>query len=46
MPDYPKPPFPVQKQEMPGFTQAMKPRPDHGETTYKGLGRLQGRRPS
>ncbi|MCA1454207.1 SDR family oxidoreductase [Bradyrhizobium sp. BRP22] len=42
--DYPKPPYPAQKQEMPGSTAAMRPRPDHGEATYKGSGRLQGRK--
>jgi hypothetical protein len=40
--DHPKPPFPSQKQPMPGSTEAMKPRPDHGETSYKGSGRLKG----
>jgi NAD(P)-dependent dehydrogenase (short-subunit alcohol dehydrogenase family) len=40
--DYPKPPFSSQKQPMPGSTDAMQPRPDHGETTYKGSGRLKG----
>ncbi|WP_454616607.1 SDR family oxidoreductase [Bradyrhizobium cenepequi] len=44
MTDYPKPPYPAQKQPMPGSTAAMTPRPDHGETTYKGSGRLQGRK--
>ncbi len=42
MPDYPKPPFASQKQPMPGTTDAMQPRPDHGEKTYKGCGRLKG----
>ncbi len=42
--DYPKPPYPTQKQSMPGSTQAMKPPPDHGEATYKGSGRLQGKK--
>jgi NAD(P)-dependent dehydrogenase (short-subunit alcohol dehydrogenase family) len=42
--DYPKPPYPAQRQDMPGFTAAMRPRPDHGESTYKGSGRLQGRK--
>src|ERR1700753_3817603 len=42
--DYPKPPFPSQKQPMPGSTEAMQPRPDHGETSYKGSGRLKGMR--
>lgn len=40
--NYPKPPYPSQKQPMPGSTSEMKPRPDHGETSYKGSGRLQG----
>ena len=40
--DYPKPPFPAQKQSMPGSTDAMHPRPDHGETSYKGSGKLKG----
>ena len=31
MPDYPKPPFASQKQPMPGTTDAMQPRPDHGD---------------
>lgn len=41
---YPKPPFPAQEQEMPGSEQKMDPKPDHGETTYKGSGRLEGRK--
>src|ERR1700710_1721767 len=40
--DYPKPPFPAQKQPMPGSTDAMQPRPDHGEASYKGSGKLKG----
>jgi NAD(P)-dependent dehydrogenase (short-subunit alcohol dehydrogenase family) len=39
---YPHPPFPKQKQPMPGRTQKMTPVPDHGEKTYKGSGRLEG----
>ncbi|ABD06215.1 Short-chain dehydrogenase/reductase SDR [Rhodopseudomonas palustris HaA2] len=39
---YPKPPYPKQQQSMPGTTGEMNPRPDHGETTYKGAGRLEG----
>lgn len=39
---YPKPPFPRQRQSMPGLTSKMDPAPDHGETSYKGSGRLQG----
>jgi NAD(P)-dependent dehydrogenase (short-subunit alcohol dehydrogenase family) len=42
--DYPKPPYPGQKQSMPGLTAQMDPRPDHGETSYKGSGRLKGMR--
>jgi NAD(P)-dependent dehydrogenase (short-subunit alcohol dehydrogenase family) len=44
VPDYPKPPYPSQRQSMPGSTAKMDPRPDHGETSYKGSGRLQGKR--
>jgi hypothetical protein len=39
---YPKPPFPHQKQSMPGLTAKMEPRPDHGEKSYKGSGKLRG----
>jgi len=42
--NYPKPPFPKQQQPMPGTTDAMKPVPDHGETSYKGSGRLAGKK--
>jgi NAD(P)-dependent dehydrogenase (short-subunit alcohol dehydrogenase family) len=38
--NYPKPPFPKQRQPMPGFTNKMRPIPDHGEKSYKGAGRL------
>jgi hypothetical protein len=41
-PNYFKLPFPSQKQPMPGSTDAMQPRPDHGEKTYNGSGRLRG----
>jgi NAD(P)-dependent dehydrogenase (short-subunit alcohol dehydrogenase family) len=41
---YPQPPFPVQQQPWPGLTSKMDPRPDHGEKSYKGSGRLQGRK--
>ena len=37
---HPKPPFPKQKQPMPGATQVMEPVPDHGERSYRGSGRL------
>jgi len=42
--NYPNPPFPSQQQPMPGHTAQMDPVPDHGETTYKGSGRLRGKR--
>jgi NAD(P)-dependent dehydrogenase (short-subunit alcohol dehydrogenase family) len=41
---YPKPPYPGQSQPWPGLANKMNPRPDHGETSYKGSGRLAGRR--
>ncbi|GHC75637.1 SDR family oxidoreductase [Limoniibacter endophyticus] len=41
---YPTPPFPSQDQPIPGKTKAMNPVPDHGEKSYKGSGRLQGRK--
>jgi NAD(P)-dependent dehydrogenase (short-subunit alcohol dehydrogenase family) len=40
----PMPPFPAQKQSTPGTTSKMDPRPDHGELSYKGAGRLNGLR--
>lgn len=42
--EYSTPPFPVQRQPMPGWTDKMNPLPDHGETSYRGSGRLQGLR--
>lgn len=41
---YPKPPFPAQEQPWPGLARDMKPKPDHGEKSYKGSGRLKGRK--
>jgi NAD(P)-dependent dehydrogenase (short-subunit alcohol dehydrogenase family) len=38
-----KPPLPRQQQEPPGFTEELDPRPDHGEQSYRGCGKLQGR---
>lgn len=35
---------PPQRQDMPGTTGEMSPRPDHGEESYRGAGRLTGRR--
>src|SRR5689334_15915663 len=37
------PPFPEQKQQPPGSEAEMRPKPDHGETSYTGLGRLKGK---
>lgn len=44
MTSYPTPPFPGRKIPMPGLTREMNPLPDHGEKTYKGSGRLEGRK--
>ncbi|MBS4005566.1 MAG: SDR family oxidoreductase [Afipia sp.] len=44
MSNQPKPPFPRQQQPMPGLTARMDPIPDHGEVSYKGSGRLAGKR--
>jgi NAD(P)-dependent dehydrogenase (short-subunit alcohol dehydrogenase family) len=41
---YPKPPFKAQTQPWPGLVQKMDPKPDHGESSYKGSGRLAGRK--
>jgi hypothetical protein len=41
---YPKPPFNRQSQPWPGLAGQMEPRPDHGEQSYRGSGRLAGRR--
>ncbi len=42
--EYPKPPFPKQSQDPPGLAGKMIPRPDHGERSYRGSGRLRGRK--
>src|SRR5204862_3093670 len=39
-----KPPLPEQQQEVPGTTAEMTPRPDHGEESYRGTGRLAGKK--
>jgi len=41
---YPRPPFQRQEQPFPGLAGRMNPRPDHGEASYKGSGRLAGRK--
>jgi NAD(P)-dependent dehydrogenase (short-subunit alcohol dehydrogenase family) len=42
--EYPKPPFKRQHQDPPGLASKMEPRPDHGEKSYKGSGKLAGRK--
>ncbi len=39
---YPRPPFPDQPQAEPGLALKMDPRPDHGEESYRGSGKLEG----
>jgi hypothetical protein len=41
---YPEPPFPEQPQPAPGLAAEMRPKPDHGEASYRGSGKLQGRK--
>lgn len=42
---HPHPPFSEPKQSaQPGHTEAMESQPDHGETSYRGSGRLQGQK--
>jgi len=41
---YPRPPFNHQNQPWPALASKMEPRPDHGENSYKGSGRLMGRK--
>ena len=41
---YPRPPFNSQSQPWPGLASKMDPVPDHGETSYRGSGRLLGRK--
>ncbi len=41
---YPRPPFPKQPQPVPGSVHKMDPEPDHGEKSYEGFGRLNGRK--
>jgi NAD(P)-dependent dehydrogenase (short-subunit alcohol dehydrogenase family) len=42
--DLPQPPFAEQQQSMPGSSRAMDPQPDYGEASYKGFGRLAGKK--
>ncbi len=41
---YKLPPFPKQSQPEPGLAKKMSPKPDHGEESYVGTGRLKGRK--
>ena len=41
---YPEPPFPRQPQSAPGLAAKMTPRPDHGEASYQGSGKLTNRK--
>ncbi|MCX2479875.1 SDR family oxidoreductase [Pedobacter sp. MC2016-15] len=41
---YAQPPFEKQPQEAPGLASKMQPVPDHGEESYKGSGKLNGRK--
>ena len=41
---YPKPPYPDQSQEVPGTEAELTPTADHGEVSYKGSGKLTGRK--
>ncbi|MEA2831978.1 MAG: hypothetical protein QOG66_180 [Methylobacteriaceae bacterium] len=40
----PKPPFPEQKQPMPGSEEEMEPKPDYGEDSYQGSGKLKDKK--
>jgi NAD(P)-dependent dehydrogenase (short-subunit alcohol dehydrogenase family) len=41
---YPAPKFEKQEQPPPGLAKEMRPKPDHGEQSYRGHGRLAGRK--
>ncbi|GAO42677.1 SDR family oxidoreductase [Flavihumibacter petaseus] len=41
---YPRPPFPEQQQELPGSDRKLNPKADHGEKSYKGSGKLEGKK--
>ena len=41
---YPQPPFGEQPQPVPGLAREMSPKPDHGEKSYRGSRRLEGRK--
>jgi NAD(P)-dependent dehydrogenase (short-subunit alcohol dehydrogenase family) len=41
---YPAPPFPKQPQPAPGLARKLEPPADHGEDSYRGSGKLEGRK--
>jgi hypothetical protein len=41
---YDQPPFPEQQQSVPGSEASMQPKPDHGEQSYRGSGKLAGKK--
>jgi hypothetical protein len=41
---YPQPNFGEQKLQVPGLESEMDPKPDYGEETYRGSGRLEGKK--
>lgn len=42
--EYPEPPFNTPMQPEPGLTDKMSPKPDHGEESYVGSGKLRGKK--
>jgi NAD(P)-dependent dehydrogenase (short-subunit alcohol dehydrogenase family) len=42
--EYAKPPYPEQEQQVPGSEADMQPKADHGEESYRGTGKLAGRK--
>ncbi|WP_311196143.1 SDR family NAD(P)-dependent oxidoreductase [Antarcticibacterium sp. 1MA-6-2] len=41
---YEQPPYPGQEQKVPGTEKEMSPKADHGEKSYKGSGKLEGKK--
>lgn len=41
---YPKPPYPAEKQDVPGTEDELQPKADHGEESYRGSGKLEGKK--
>jgi len=41
---YPVPPYPKQEQDVPGVEKEMRPKADHGEESYRGTGKLKGKK--